>query len=107
MDVLECINKPIREKYYDKADWEEDECLAQIPMEIMDKFEKLESHFEKLCEGVEVSEAAKISSSEREEKNIHSNDFIYGEIVRILLFNIKNNFEFIYRNETKLNYNLN
>jgi hypothetical protein len=91
MDDLECINKPIREKYYDKADWEEDKCLAEIPMEVMDKFEKLESHFEKLCEGVDVSQAAKISSSEREEKNIHSNDFIYGEIVRILSLNININ----------------
>jgi hypothetical protein len=81
MDDLECINLPQKENYYDKADWEEDECLGEIPLEVMRKYEKLEKDFDKLCEGVEISEAAKISSNEREEKNIQSNDFIYGEIV--------------------------
>ena len=68
-------------KYYHKADWEEDECLSEIPEEVQDYFEKLEERFNRLCEGVEIRNAAQMSTREREDKKIDSNDFIYGEIV--------------------------
>ncbi len=80
MEDLELINQLERENYYDKADWEEDECCKEISIEIQQKFEKLEILFNTLCEGVDEKKAAQKSVMEREQKKINSNDFIYGEI---------------------------
>ena len=81
MEDLESINKMYRENYYDKSDWEEDDSIKEVPVEIHKKFEDLEVIFNLLCEGVDVKKASEKSAKERDEKKINSNNFIYGEIV--------------------------
>jgi len=90
MDELEEFNRPLRNHYFDKLDWEEDEPSPLIPENIHHKFEGLEKFFVEIC-GYDVKIAEKESLNDRKlfdkfnENDIRSpNDFVYGEIVRII-----------------------
>jgi hypothetical protein len=80
MEELESMNQLERENYFDKLNWEEDDCCKEIPVDEHLRFENLENLFNTLCEGVDEKKAAEKSVKEREEKKIDSNDFIYGEV---------------------------
>ncbi len=68
--------------YYEKSHWEEDERDVNIPLELDEKFERIEPYYNTLCQGVDLKEAEERSLKEREKKKLNWNDFIYGEIVK-------------------------
>ena len=89
MDELEEFNRPVRNHYYDKLDWEEDESSIDIPQNIHKKYEEIEMVFDRIC-GYDVKIAEKESLNDRKcfdkinNQGIGSpNDFVYGEIVSI------------------------
>ena len=90
MDELEEFNRPIRNLYFDKLDWEEDEPSCEIPENIHHKFECLEKVFDKICVyDVKIAENESLNDRKKLDKlndkeSGSPNDFVYGEIVRII-----------------------